>query len=316
MVLGGMLTAGSLIVFIIYLGKMYKPMQELSKMTDAWSKAEVGYERIREVLDTVREVKDLPGARNAAPFKGKIEFEHVSYSYEPDRPILKDVSFKIEPGQVAALVGPTGAGKTTIISLIPRFYDPSSGVVKIDDQDIRRFKLKSLRQQISFVLQETLLFHAPIWHNIAYGKPEATRAEILHAAELANAHEFIEKMPEGYNTMVGERGVTLSGGQRQRIAIARAIIRNTPILIMDEPSSGLDAASEKLVFEALDRLMEGKTSIVIAHRLSTIRNADIIFVLKDGQIVESGKHEELSKSGGLYSELHELQFAEEESPVG
>ena len=312
MVLDGSLSAGSLIVFIMYLGKMYKPMQELSKMTDDYSKAEVGYERISEVLDTVREVKDLPGARKAPPFKGKIEFDHVSYSYEPDRPILKDVSFKIEPGQVAALVGPTGAGKTTIISLIPRFYDPSSGVVKIDDQDIRRFTQKSLRQQISFVLQETLLFHAPIWHNIAYGKPEATRAEILHAAELANAHEFIEKMSDGYNTMVGERGVTLSGGQRQRIAIARAIIRNTPILIMDEPSSGLDAASEKLVFEALDRLMKGKTSIVIAHRLSTIRNADIIFVLKDGEIVESGKHEELLKSGGLYSELHDLQFAVDE----
>jgi subfamily B ATP-binding cassette protein MsbA len=317
MVLGGLLTAGSMIVFIMYLGKMYKPMQELSKMTDTWSKAEVGYERIREVLDTVRDVKDLPGARTAPKLKGKIEFENVSYSYEPDHPILKDVSFKIEPGQVAALVGPTGAGKTTIISLIPRFYDPSSGIVKIDDQDIKRFRQKSLREQISFVLQETLLFHAPIWHNIAYGKPGATRAEILHAAELANAHEFIEKMPEGYDTMVGERGVTLSGGQRQRIAIARAIIRNTPILIMDEPSSGLDAASEKLVFEALDRLMKGKTSIVIAHRLSTIRDADIIFVLKDGQIVESGNHDKLSKSGGLYSELHDLQFAEaEESSVG
>lgn len=313
MALDGSLSAGSLVVFIMYLGKMYKPMQELSKMTDAYSKAEVGYERIREVLDTVREVKDLPGARQAPKFKGKIEFENVSYSYEPDHPILKDVSFKIEPGQLAALVGPTGAGKTTIISLVPRFYDPTSGMVKIDDQDIRRFKLKSLSQQISFVLQETLLFNAPVWHNIAYGKPEATRAEILKAAELANAHEFIEKMPNGYDTMVGERGVTLSGGQRQRIAIARAIIRNTPILIMDEPSSGLDAASEKLVFEALDRLMKGKTSIVIAHRLATIRNADVIFVLKDGEIVESGKHDELSKSGGLYSELHELQFSPEEN---
>jgi len=222
------------------------------------------------------------------------------------------MSFQIEPGQVAAFVGPTGAGKTTIISLIPRFYDPTSGVVKIDGYDVRRFKQKSLRQQISFVLQETLLFHGPVWNNIAYGRPEASRAEIFRAAELANAHEFIEKMPEGYDTVVGERGVTLSGGQRQRIAIARAIIRNTPILILDEPSSGLDAASEKLVFEALDRLMEGKTAIVIAHRLSTIRRADIIFVVNEGTIVESGTHEELLKSGGLYSRLYELQFHTEE----
>jgi len=291
---------------------MYKPMQELSKMTDSWSKAAVGYERIREILEADHEVKDLPGARPAPPSKGRIEFDKVNFSYEPGHPVLKDVSFLIEPGQVAAFVGPTGAGKTTIISLIPRFYDSDSGQVKIDDYDVRQFKQKSLRQQISFVLQETLLFHAPIWSNIAYGKPDASRSEILRAAELANAHEFIEKLPDGYDTIVGERGVTLSGGQRQRIAIARAIIRNTPILILDEPSSGLDAAAEKLVFEALDRLMEGKTSIVIAHRLATIRRADIIFVLKDGTIVERGKHEDLVKSGGLYSELYDLQFRKEE----
>ena len=312
MVLDGELSAGSLVVFILYLGKMYKPMQELSKMTDAYSKATVGYERIREILEMDGEVKDLPGARPAPRLRGRIEFEKVNFSYEPGSPVLKDVSFKIEPGQVAALAGPTGAGKTSIISLIPRFYDPDSGVVKIDGYDIRRFQQKSLRQQISFVLQETLLFHAPIWNNIAYGKPEASRAEILRAAELANAREFIERLPEGYNTMVGERGVTLSGGQRQRIAIARAIIRDTPILILDEPSSGLDAASEELVFEALDRLMQGKTSIVIAHRLSTIRRADIIFVVADGTIVERGNHEELLKSGGVYSKLYELQFRGEE----
>jgi ATP-binding cassette, subfamily B, bacterial len=312
MVLSGALSAGSLVIFILYLGKMYKPMQQLSKMTDAYSKAVVGYERIREILETDNEIKDIPGARSAPRFKGGIEFEHVSFGYEPETPILKDVSFRIEPGQVAALVGPTGAGKSTIISLIPRFYDPTSGVVKIDGQDVRRFQQKSVRQQISFVLQETLLFHGPIWNNIAYGKPEATRAEILRAAELSNAHEFIEKLPDGYNTILGERGVTLSGGQRQRIAIARAIIRNTPILILDEPSSGLDAASEKLVFEALDRLMEGKTSIVIAHRLATIRRANCIFVVNDGTIVERGTHEELMKAAGLYSELHDIQFASEE----
>ncbi len=308
MVLSGALSAGSLVVFILYLGKMYKPMQQLSKMTDAYSKAVVGYERIREIFETHNEIKDLPGARRAPKFKGGIEFEEVSFAYEPGTPVLKDVGFQIDPGQVAALVGPTGAGKSTIISLIPRFYDPTSGVVKIDGQDVRRFQQKSLRQQISFVLQETLLFHGPIWNNIAYGKPEATRAEILRAAEMANANEFIDKLPDGYNTILGERGVTLSGGQRQRIAIARAIIRNTPILILDEPSSGLDAASERLVFEALDRLMEGKTSIVIAHRLSTIRRANCIFVLKDGTIVERGNHDELIRAGGVYAELHDIQF--------
>jgi len=311
MVLSTTLSAGSLIVFILYLGKMYKPMQELSKMTDAYSKAAVGYERIQEVLQTDKEVKDLPRSRPAPRFRGQIEFEHVHFYYTQDTPILKDVSFKVEAGQVAALVGPTGAGKTTIISLIPRFYDPISGTVKIDGTDIRQFRQKSLRQQISFVLQETVLFHAPVWQNIAYGKPEATRAEILKAAELANASEFIEKLPDGYNTVLGERGMTLSGGQRQRIAIARAIIRNTPILILDEPTSDLDASSEKLVFEALDRLMEGKTTIVIAHRLSTVRKADVIFVVKDGDIVETGKHDDLLQRGGLYSELYRLQYGEQ-----
>src|SRR5207302_1736581 len=276
----------------------------------------VGYERIQEVLQTDKEVKDLPRSRPAPRFRGQIEFEHVHFYYTQDTPILKDVSFKVEAGQVAALVGPTGAGKTTIISLIPRFYDPISGTVKIDGTDIKEFRQKSLRQQISFVLQETVLFHAPVWQNIAYGKPEATRGEILKAAELANASEFIEKLPDGYNTVLGERGMTLSGGQRQRIAIARAIIRNTPILILDEPTSGLDSASEKLVFEALDRLMEKKTAIVIAHRLSTVRRADVIFVVKEGKIVESGSHEQLMKEGGLYAELHDLQFRQASEKAG
>ncbi|HTB13318.1 MAG TPA: ABC transporter ATP-binding protein [Bryobacteraceae bacterium] len=310
MVLNGALEAGSLIIFIWYLGKMYKPMQDLSKMTDTYAKAAVGYERIQEVLQSDREVRDLPGARRAGRLRGELEFDHVTFGYEPGQPVLKDMSFKIEAGTVAALVGPTGAGKSTIISLIPRFYDPDSGVVKIDGKDVRLFQQKSIRDQVSFVLQETVLFHAPVWRNIAYGKPGASRQEILRAAQLANAHEFIEKMPEGYDTMIGERGVTLSGGQRQRIAIARAVIRDTPILILDEPSSGLDAASEQLVFEALDRLMEGKTSVVIAHRLATIQRANRIFVVKDGMIVESGTHESLMKEAGLYAELHQIQFEE------
>jgi subfamily B ATP-binding cassette protein MsbA len=222
------------------------------------------------------------------------------------------VSFGIEPGQVAAFVGPTGGGKSTIISLVARFYDPLSGEVKIDGTNIRNYTMKSLREQISFVLQETLLFHAPIWQNIAYGRPEANREEIISAAKLANAHEFIDEMPEGYDTMVGERGVTLSGGQRQRIAIARAVIRDTPILVLDEPTSGLDAVSEQAVFEALDRLMEGKTCIVIAHHLGTIRRAQIIFVVKDNTLVERGTHEELLAAGGFYSELYDIQFRRED----
>jgi len=308
MVLTGTLSAGSLVLFIWYLGKMYKPMQDLSKMTDAYSKAAIGYERIRAILDMDGEVKDQQGARKVPRLRGEIEFDHVTFGYDPKLPTLEDINFRIEPGQLAAFVGPTGAGKTTIISLISRFYDPLSGAVKIDGVDVRHYQQRSLREHISVVLQETVLFHGSIWHNIAYGKPNASRAEIMKAAQQANASEFIEKMPNGYETLVGERGVTLSGGQRQRIAIARAVIRNTPILILDEPSSGLDAESERLVFEALDRLMKGKTSIVIAHRLSTIRSADVIFVVQDGKLVESGKHEELATAGGLYAELYEIQF--------
>jgi subfamily B ATP-binding cassette protein MsbA len=312
LVLAGQLTPGELVVFLLYLGKMYKPMRDLSKMTDTVSKAAVGFERIREVLETESGMRDLPGARRAPRFKGRIEFDKVSFGYTQDQVILKDVSFEIEPGQVAAFVGPTGGGKSTLISLVARFYDPLSGEVRIDGTNIRNYTMKSLRQQMSFVLQETLLFHAPVWQNIAYGRPEANRAEIIQAAKLANAHEFIEKMPEEYDTMVGERGVTLSGGQRQRIAIARAVIRNTPILILDEPTSGLDAASEQAVFEALDRLMEDKTCIVIAHHLATIRRAEIIFVVKDNALVARGTHDELLAAGGLYRELYDIQFRKED----
>jgi len=308
MALKGSLSAGSLVLFIWYLGRMYKPMRELSKMTDAFSKASVGYERVCEVLNMDHELRDPPDARRAPAFRGHIELSNVNFCYEPNYPVLKQISLTVEPGQVAALVGPTGAGKTTIINLISRFYDPNAGTVKIDGTDVRLFQQESLRQQISFVLQDTLLFHGPVWHNVAYGKPGASRAEILRAANLANAHEFIEQMPQGYDTVIGERGVTLSGGQRQRIAIARAVIRNAPILILDEASTGLDAASETLVFEALARLMENKTAIVIAHRLSTIRSANIIFVVNAGEIVERGNHSDLLKQGGLYARLHELQF--------
>jgi ATP-binding cassette subfamily B protein len=310
LVIAGQLTAGALVVFLLYLGKMYKPMRDLSKMTDTVSKAGVAFERIREVLETEGGIRDLRHARKARGFKGAIAFDHVSFGYGPDQLILEDVSFAIDSGQVAAFVGPTGGGKTTIINLVARFYDPLSGTVTIDGTDIRRYTIRSLREQISFVLQDTLLFHAPIWQNIAYGRPEANRAEIERAAELANAHEFIKEMPEGYDTMVGERGVTLSGGQRQRIAIARAVIRNTPILVLDEPTSGLDAQSEQAVFEALDRLMKDRTSIVIAHHLATIVRADMIFVVKDNHLTERGTHDELLAAGGFYAELYNIQFGE------
>ena len=310
--LSGQISAGVLIVFLLYLGKMYKPMRDLSKSTDTVSKAIVGYERIEEVLEIEARVRDLPGARKAPRFKGKIEFDHVNFAYDDKIQVLKDMSFEIETGQVAAIVGPSGVGKTTIISLIPRLYDPQSGTIKIDGVDIRRYKLKSLREQISFVLQETLLFHTSVWENIAYGKPDASPDQIIRAAKEANAHEFIVQLSEGYGTMVGERGVTLSGGQRQRIAIARAIVRNTPILVLDEPTTGLDSSSEQAVIEALERLMKGKTCIVVAHHLSTIRHADVIFVVKESELVEKGTHDQLLAAGGLYAELYKIQTSEGE----
>ena len=305
--MAGQLSAGVLIVFLLYLGKMYKPMRDLSKMTDTVSKAMVGRERIQEVLDMESRVRDAQGARPAPRFKGQIEFSEVSFSYGNGKPILKDVSFTIEAGQIAAIVGPSGTGKTTIVSLIPRFYDPVSGIVRIDGTDIRRYQLKSLRDQISFVLQDTLLFRATIWENIAYGKPDFAPGEIRRAAELADASAFIEAMPDGYDTMVGERGISLSGGQRQRIAIARAVIRDTPILILDEPTAGLDAASEQAVIKALDALMKGRTSVVIAHHLGTIRHADVIFVINEFALVEQGTHEELLARNGVYADMHRIQ---------
>jgi ATP-binding cassette subfamily B protein len=313
LVLAGSLTSGELLVFLLYLGKMYKPMRDLSKMTDTLSRAGVGFARVGEVLDAEVQVRDLPGARRAPSFKGAIEFDHVSFSYDEHCASLRDVSFKVEPGQFAAIVGPTGGGKSTLLSLIPRFYDADSGAIRIDGKDVREYKLDSLRSQVSFVLQETLLFRATIWQNIAYGKPDASRDEIIRAATLANADKFIEATAEGYDTMVGERGVTLSGGQRQRIAIARALIRNSPILILDEPTSGLDAKSEKTISEALRKLMSGRTSIVAAHRLSTITGADVIFVVKDGSAIERGTHSDLMRLGGLYAELYETQLRSGES---
>jgi subfamily B ATP-binding cassette protein MsbA len=307
-VLAGSLMPGALLVFLAYLSRLYRPMRELAKQIDILARAGAGLERIFGVLGTALTVEDLPGAKMAPRFHGRIEFENVFFAYRAGEPVVKNITFTAEPGQVVALVGSTGAGKTTLISLIPRFHDPDHGSVRIDGRDIRGYTLGSLRSQISLVLQETVLFHGTVRDNIAYGRPEATLEEIIAAACTANAHEFITSLPEGYDTILGERGVTLSGGQRQRLAIARAIIRNAPIVLLDEPTTGLDASSEALVMEGLTRLITGRAAIVIAHRLTTISRADVVLVIERGQIVERGTHHELLQVCGRYAELHKLQF--------
>jgi len=313
LVIAGTLTAGALLVFVTYLGKMYKPMKDLSKMTDTLSKAAISFERIRDVLGIESQVRDRPGAAVAPAFAGQIEFENVEFGFAPDQTVLRNINLVVRPGQRVALVGPTGSGKSTLLCLISRLYDPRRGRILIDGCDIRDVKLDSLRRQISFVLQDTLLFHTTVAQNIAYGRPDATVEQIRRAAMLARADNFIRRLPQGYDTVLGERGDTLSGGQRQRIAIARALIRESPILLLDEPSAALDAESESLIFEGLSELMRGRTSITIAHRLATVRNADRIFVLDGGCIVESGTHAELLAAGGVYARLYRIQFRTDEA---
>jgi len=303
----GQLSTGVLILFLMYLKKTYKPIKDLSKMVNTLSKAAVSYERIQEVIDLESTIRDRPDARAAPPLRGLIEFDRVTFGYDRDTIVLNDVSLRIEPGQKVAIVGPSGMGKSTIASLVPRFFDPLSGVVRIDGIDVRDYTLKSLRDQLGFVLQDSLLFSGTIWENISYGRPDADPEDTINAARLANAHDFILGLRHGYGTVVGERGATLSGGQRRRIAIARAMVRNSPILILDEPTTGLDAGSERAVVEALERLMEGRTCLVIAHHLDTIRSSDLILVVKDAGIVERGTHAELMAAGGVYWELYTLQ---------
>jgi ABC-type multidrug transport system fused ATPase/permease subunit len=310
LVLSDMMTVGSLTVFLAYLSKFFKPVQDLAKMSNTLAQTAVAMERVQTILDTQATVPERPNARTPGTLKGGVTFDHVVFGYDPAVPVLRDMSFSIAPGQLVGVVGATGGGKSTVVSLIPRFYDPGAGQVKIDGVDLRDYKLEGLRSQIGFVLQDTVLFRGTVRDNIAYGRPEASEDEIVAAAKLANADEFIARMPKGYDSLVGERGLTLSGGQRQRIGIARAIIRNAPILILDEPTAALDTESEKLVIDALERLMKGRTVITIAHRLSTIRDSDKILVLKDGVVSEEGTHDELVARGGLYAALYRVQIGQ------
>ncbi len=308
LILAEAMTVGALTVYLSYLSKFFKPVKDLATTTNAIAQAAVGVERVQAILQTDAILPEREDAFEPRFLKGDIAFEHVAFGYLEDEPVLKDVNFTIEAGQLVGVVGPTGSGKSTVVSLIPRFYDVKNGTVKIDGRDVRDYKVNPLRDQIGYVLQDTVLFHGSILDNIAFGRPNATRQEIVDAAKLANADEFIARMPKGYDTMVGERGCTLSGGQRQRIGIARVMVRNSPILLLDEPTAALDSESEKLVIEALERLMKGRTVITIAHRLSTIRDADKIIVIAGGVVAESGTHDQLMALNGIYADLHRTQF--------
>jgi ABC-type multidrug transport system fused ATPase/permease subunit len=308
LIVAGTMTAGALTVYLAYLTKFFKPVKDLASMTSVIAQTTVALERIQKILSADDIIPERADATDPGRVKGAITLDHVAFGYGDDAPVLRDVSFTIEPGQVVGVVGPTGSGKSTVLSLIPRFYDPTAGRILIDGTSVDAYKLAALRSQVGFVLQETVLFRGTIRENIAYGRPGASEAEVIAAAKLANADEFIVRMPHGYDSVVGERGDTLSGGQRQRIGIARAVIRDSPIMILDEPTAALDTESERLVIEGLERLMKGRTVVMIAHRLSTLRDADKIIVLKEGVVAEEGTNDELIARGGVYAELHRIQY--------
>lgn len=305
-VIAGRLTPGELLVFVAYMQTFYRPLKRLARVSRRASRAAVSVERIAEILAQEPSVAD--GRRDAPALRGAVELRRVSHAYVDGVPVLEDVDLAIEPGQMVALVGPTGAGKSTILGLVPRLHDPAAGAVLVDGLDVRDLTLRSLREQIAVVPQDGVVFAGTIRDNIAYGKPDASEDELVAAARAALVDEFVDRLPDGYDTFVGERGVTLSGGQRQRLAIARALVKDAPIVLLDEPTTGLDAGSEALVLEALERLLDGRTSLVIAHRLRTIQRADRIAVVERGRIVQIGTHDYLAARGGPYAALLRQQF--------
>ena len=307
-VIAGETTAGSLVAFLAYAVNISNPIKRITRVSGNIQRALAAAQRVFDVLDLREEVQDLPDAKALPAVTGNVSFEHVTFSYNAGDEILHDLSFTAKPGQAIGLVGPSGAGKSTVASLLPRFYDCDAGTIRIDGTDIRHVTLDSLRNQVGIVPQETILFNGSVYDNILYGRLDATKEEIEEAAKAANAHDFIMELPDGYNTMLGDRGVNISGGQRQRIAIARAILKDPRILVLDEATSALDTESERVVQEALNRLMVGRTSIIIAHRLSTIKNADRILVLDKGKLAEDGTHEELMAKNGLYAHLYQIQY--------
>lgn len=306
------LSVPDIIGFLLYLNLFYQPISALARVTEDLQQAMAGADRVFEVLDTEPDIKDKPEAENILDSKGEISFRDVSFNYISSVPVLQNISFTAEPGKMVALVGPTGVGKTTVISLIARFYEPVSGSILLDGKDIKDITLSSLRNQISIVLQDIFLFNGSVAENIAYGSKAATLEEIVNAAKAARAHEFICEMPEGYDTVIGERGVKLSGGQKQRLSIARAVLRNTPILIFDEATAAVDVETEAKIQQAIQELAVSRTIIVVAHRLSTVKRADNILVIQDGKVVESGNHLELLTYNGVYKQLCDIQFSNQE----
>ena len=308
MVVQGQMTLGTLVAFLAYIVSFYEPLRRLSEVDNTFQQAIAAGERIFELLDHAPDIQDAPDAVHLEQMAGDVAFEGVSFAYGTGEEVLRDVTFHLAPGEVAALVGPSGAGKTSIANLLCRFYDPRQGQVAVDGHDLRQITVRSLRQHVAVVLQDTFLFNASVRENLLYGKPDATEEELFAAAGAAYAHEFIAAMPQGYDTEIGERGVKLSGGQRQRLALARAILADPRILILDEATSSVDAEAEYLIQQALERVMQGRTALVIAHRLSTIRTADQIIALEGGRIREIGNHRELLARGGLYSQLYQRQL--------